>query len=125
MDSRKANGSTTMHISSNGLSISDSEGSRSLDSEEKQQSAGKKKRHPVTKCLFENVLTLATLLGVILGIALGIGLRNARTWTKREAMYVGYPGDIFLNMLKCLILPLIVSSLVAAVGSLDSKLAGM
>ena len=39
-------------------------------------------------------------------------------------MYVSYVGKLFLRMLKALILPLIVPSLVAAVGSLDMSLSG-
>ena len=34
-------------------------------------------------------------------------------------MYVRYGGELFLRMLKCLILPLIISSLIAAIGGLD------
>ncbi|KFM71437.1 Excitatory amino acid transporter 1, partial [Stegodyphus mimosarum] len=75
-------------------------------------------------CLGENLLTVATLIGVLAGIGLGFGLKSAREWSKREVMYVSFPGELFLNMLKCLILPLIISSLVQAVGSLDTKLTG-
>ena len=39
-------------------------------------------------------------------------------------MYVSYVGKLFLRMLKALILPLIVPSLIAAVGSLDMSLSG-
>ena len=39
-------------------------------------------------------------------------------------MYVSYIGEIFLRMLKALILPLIVPSLITAVGSLDLSLSG-
>ena len=39
-------------------------------------------------------------------------------------MYVAYVGNLFLRMLKALILPLIIPSLVAAVGSLDMSLSG-
>ena len=45
-------------------------------------------------------------------------------WTEREVMYVSYVGKLFLRMLKALILPLIVPSLVAAVGSLDMSISG-
>ena len=45
-------------------------------------------------------------------------------WTEREVMYVSYVGEIFLRMLKALILPLIVPSLITAVGSLDLSLSG-
>ena len=39
-------------------------------------------------------------------------------------MYVAYVGKLFLRMLKALILPLIIPSLVAAVGSLDMSISG-
>jgi Na+/H+-dicarboxylate symporter len=39
-------------------------------------------------------------------------------------MYVSYIGDLFLRMLKSLILPLIVASLISAIGSLDLSLSG-
>ena len=39
-------------------------------------------------------------------------------------MYVSYVGKLFLRMLKALILPLIVPSLIAAVGALDMSLSG-
>ena len=45
-------------------------------------------------------------------------------WTDREVMYIAYIGNLFLRMLKALILPLIIPSLVAAVGSLDMSLSG-
>ena len=45
-------------------------------------------------------------------------------WTEREVMYVSYVGKLFLRMLKALILPLIVPSLIAAVGSLDMSISG-
>ena len=42
-----------------------------------------------------------------------------------KVMYVSYIGEIFLRMLKALILPLIVPSLITAVGSLDMSLSGI
>ena len=53
------------------------------------------------------------------GIGLGIGLRSSREepWTKREAeLYVGFLGNLFLNMLKCIIIPLVIPSLITAIG---------
>ena len=45
-------------------------------------------------------------------------------WTDREIMYIGYVGKLFLRMLKALILPLIIPSLIAAIGQLDMSLSG-
>lgn len=76
-----------------------------------------------SKVLRENLLAILTVGGVGAGVALGFGLRARETpWSSREVMYVKYIGELFLRMLKALILPLIVSSLVAAVGSLDLSL---
>lgn len=69
-----------------------------------------------------------TIGGVIVGIVLGIGLREVpaegEKWSPRDVSYINFIGDIFLRMLKALILPLIVTSLIAAVGSLDLSLSG-
>lgn len=73
--------------------------------------------------LRENLLAILTVAGVLAGGALGFGLRSRETpWKPREVLYVKYIGELFLRMLKALILPLIVSSLVAAIGSLDLTL---
>ncbi|XP_053675417.1 excitatory amino acid transporter 3 [Anopheles nili] len=67
-----------------------------------------------------NLLTFLTVVGVFGGTALGLLLKNSEEpWTQREVMYIQYPGDLFLRMLKCLIVPLLVSSITSAIGSLD------
>jgi len=91
---------------------------------------GKKFRPPTAesawKCLRTNLLTLLTVAGVVSGVILGFILRGSREekWTQREQVYVKFAGDIFLRMLKALILPLIVSSLISAIGSLDLSISG-
>lgn len=84
------------------------------------------RRNKVVSCLRTNLLTILTIGGVIAGGALGFILRAVREegWTDREVMYIEFLGDLFLRMLKCLILPLIVSSLVSAIASLDLSLSG-
>ncbi|CAG0898858.1 unnamed protein product [Darwinula stevensoni] len=79
------------------------------------------KANRLVSCLKGNALTLATVSGVLSGIALGFILRASReeSWTPREIMYVSYVGEIFLRSLRCLILPLIVSSIISAVGGLE------
>lgn len=85
-----------------------------------------RKQNKVVGCLKTNLLTILTIGGVIAGGALGFILRAARDegWSDREVMYIEFLGDIFLRMLKCLILPLIVASLVSAIASLDLSLSG-
>jgi len=71
-----------------------------------------------------NLLTLLTVTSVAVGLGLGIGLWyvNAGKWIPRDAMYLKLPGDLFLRALSALVLPLVFSSLVAAIGSLDLNL---
>lgn len=80
----------------------------------------------IKSCLKTNVLTILTVCGVILGGLLGFLLRqfSDEKWTEREIMYINFFGDLFLRMLKSLILPLIVSSLISAIARLDVSLSG-
>jgi len=79
----------------------------------------------IVSCIRSGGLTLATMSGVIGGVVFGLVLRSCKEkWSDREVMYVSYVGEIFLRMLKALILPLIVPSLITAVGSLDMSLSG-
>ncbi|CAK9808353.1 Excitatory amino acid transporter 3 [Anthophora plagiata] len=77
-------------------------------------------------CMSENMLTMLTIIAVVVGVIVGFILRNSKDepWTKREIMYIQFPGDIFLRMLKALILPLIVASIISAIGGLDLSLSG-
>lgn len=78
--------------------------------------------------LKEHLLTILTISAVILGVVVGIICRavalekEGDEFKRRTVMYVGFIGDIFLRILKSLIIPLIVSSLISAVGSLDISL---
>lgn len=76
-------------------------------------------------CMGENLLTVLTVVGVVCGTITGLIIKNnTDSWTQREIMYVSYPGELFLSMLKCLIVPLLVSSIVSAIGSLDLSMSG-
>jgi Na+/H+-dicarboxylate symporter len=82
----------------------------------------------VNKHVKEHLLTILTISAVVLGVICGVIARsvgleeNEQKFPPRTVMYVNFIGDVFLRILKGLILPLIVSSLVAAVGSLDISL---
>ena len=70
-----------------------------------------------------NLLLVATFLSVLVGIVLGLSIHQAdpgRAWVA----VLSLPGELFLRMLKMLILPLIIFSLMAGLGSLDTKVAG-
>uniref|UniRef100_A0A336L7L8 Amino acid transporter n=1 Tax=Culicoides sonorensis TaxID=179676 RepID=A0A336L7L8_CULSO len=85
----------------------------------------KMKKIKVSPVLRENLLTICTVVAVILGIVVGLAIRfTTEKWNEREIAYMYFIGDIFLRMLKALILPLIISSLISAVGNLDLSLSG-
>ncbi|KAH9419044.1 excitatory amino acid transporter 3-like [Dermatophagoides pteronyssinus] len=74
----------------------------------------------------DNLLPLCTCAGVLAAILVGIIVRasSQNRWNDRQLMYLEFPGELFLRALKCLTIPLIVSSLVSALGSLDAKISG-
>lgn len=72
------------------------------------------------KIIKNNLLTILTVLAVVGGTIVGCIIRlYSQNWSKREIMYLQFLGDIFLRMLKSLIIPLLVASVVSAIGSLD------
>ena len=59
-----------------------------------------------------NLLLVLTVLGVLLGVLLG-GLGRMAAPSEDVIMLISFPGEVLMRMLKMLILPLIVSSMVA------------
>ncbi|XP_063241064.1 excitatory amino acid transporter-like [Bacillus rossius redtenbacheri] len=70
-----------------------------------------------------NMLLVLTVAAVLAGIAVGFLLRLARP-SHGAIMIVSFPGEVFMRALKMLILPLIVSSLVAGMAQLDARCSG-
>lgn len=73
--------------------------------------------------LSRNALIISVLIGVAVGFALGFGLRpvapssDALTW-------IGLPGEIYMRLLKLLILPLIVASIITGTASMNPRTNG-
>jgi Na+/H+-dicarboxylate symporter len=66
------------------------------------------------KWLRQNLLLVLTMLGVFLGFFVGFIVRLYRP-SEETIMFISFPGDMLMRMLKMLILPLIVSSLIAGI----------
>ncbi|VDP82800.1 unnamed protein product [Echinostoma caproni] len=56
------------------------------------------------------LMILAVILGVLIGALVKYLVPNV---SSRTATLVGYPGELLMNMLKMLIIPLIVSTLIS------------
>lgn len=68
-------------------------------------------------------LLVATAAGVAIGIALGIGMRSAQL-SRVGIAYFSFPGELLLRMLKMMILPLVICSLITGVSALDQSVSG-
>ncbi|XP_016332420.1 excitatory amino acid transporter 2-like isoform X3 [Sinocyclocheilus anshuiensis] len=71
-----------------------------------------------------NLLLALTLLGVIAGTVLGMMLRYVPDLDANTLKLVSFTGDILMRMLKMLILPLIISSLITGLAGLDARSSG-
>ncbi|CAH8581028.1 unnamed protein product [Dicrocoelium dendriticum] len=72
----------------------------------------------------DNLFVVLTVLAVILGSSLGLLIKVFVDPSPRTVYLVSFPGELLMNMLKMLIIPLIVSSLVAGLAGLDPKSSG-
>nr|XP_045609851.1 excitatory amino acid transporter-like isoform X1 [Procambarus clarkii] len=71
----------------------------------------------------DNLLLVMTILGVVLGVVAG-SLARSLHYTPDVIMLVSFPGEIMMRMLKMLILPLIISSIITGVAQLDAAASG-
>lgn len=65
-----------------------------------------------------NLLLVLTILGVVLGGVLGFAARAGQPSTD-IIMFISFPGDVLMRMLKMLILPLIISSMITGQRGVD------
>ena len=59
----------------------------------------------------DNLLLVITFSGVSLGVIIGILLKPMEL-DPVTVSYIGYPGELFMRLLKLMILPLIIASLI-------------
>lgn len=77
--------------------------------------------------LRSELLLFLILIGVVFGFIVGVFINkpvgDIKDPERRAStlMLIGFPGELFMNMLKMLILPLIIASLVCALAALDAK----
>lgn len=81
----------------------------------------------VGTCLRNDLLLVFIVTGVFLGFLIGALVNDPvqdSSNPKEIIMYISFPGEILMRLLKMVILPLIVSSLIVALAVLDAKAAG-
>lgn len=77
----------------------------------------------VKRIVMANLLVILTVAGVIIGVFIGLGVRNVEL-TRTQIIYVGFPGELLIRLLKMIIIPLVVCSLVSGAASIDPKALG-
>ncbi|KAL4666575.1 hypothetical protein H8959_005264 [Pygathrix nigripes] len=79
-------------------------------------------RDRVRRCLRANLLVLLTVVAVVVGVALGLGISGAggalALGPERLSAFL-FPGELLLRLLRMIILPLVVCSLIGGAASLD------
>ena len=81
----------------------------------------------VLKVFYDNLIASLTVVAVVFAMIIGVCIRNywnEPKWTQRQLTYLEFPGELFLRSLMWLIIPLIVSSMISALGSLEGSFAG-
>ena len=84
------------------------------------------KAKKLCNCLKTNALLIAILVAIFAGLLVGglIGGLIKVEPNSLAVLLVSLPGEIFLNMLKMLIIPIIMFSLISGIGSIDMKTSG-
>uniref|UniRef100_A0A669CRS3 Amino acid transporter n=1 Tax=Oreochromis niloticus TaxID=8128 RepID=A0A669CRS3_ORENI len=88
-----------------------------------EKSSQKSLREKLMEFLRKNLLVILTVSGVLVGVGLGMMVRSMNL-TKAQMTYFAFPGEMLLRMLKMIILPLVVCSLVSGAASLDTRSLG-
>ncbi|XP_076114769.1 excitatory amino acid transporter 1-like isoform X1 [Mytilus galloprovincialis] len=77
-------------------------------------------------CLYfikTNLLVILTLIGVVIGFAIGISVRELHP-SADALMWIGILGELYLNVIKMMIVPLVASSIISGTASLDPRFNG-
>ncbi|XP_041730421.1 neutral amino acid transporter B(0) [Coregonus clupeaformis] len=77
----------------------------------------------IKRLVMANLLVILTVAGVIIGVFIGLGVRHMEL-SRTQILYVGFPGELLIRLLKMIIIPLVVCSLVSGAASIDPKALG-
>ncbi|XP_063399933.1 excitatory amino acid transporter 3-like [Mytilus trossulus] len=70
--------------------------------------------------MVSNLLVILTFIGAVIGFGIGIGVRHFSP-SESALMWIGILGEMYLNLLKMMIVPLVACSVISGTASLDPK----
>ncbi|KAH9518859.1 Excitatory amino acid transporter 2 [Bulinus truncatus] len=73
--------------------------------------------------VLNNLLVILTILGVIIGVIVGISVRQFNP-SQDIVIWIGLAGEVYMRVLKMMILPLIICSVISGTATLDPKCNG-
>ncbi|XP_051775650.1 neutral amino acid transporter A [Erpetoichthys calabaricus] len=88
-----------------------------------EKDSGRPTRNKLVGFLRRNKLVILTVSGVLVGVGIGLAVRRMEL-SRAHMIYFAFPGEMLLRMLKMIILPLVVCSLVSGAASLDTRSLG-
>ncbi|KAL4225110.1 Neutral amino acid transporter A [Mactra antiquata] len=69
----------------------------------------------------QNMLVTLTLIGVAVGFIVGLSVKNP---TASAIMWIGMPGELYIRMLKMMILPLVICGVISGTAKMDPRTNG-
>ncbi|CAH1403487.1 unnamed protein product [Nezara viridula] len=75
-------------------------------------------RNSCHRWIHDNLFLLCTLFGVIAGVLIGIAVRPLEP-SQDVIMLISYPGELFMRVLKLMILPFVISCLIMGTATLN------
>ncbi|XP_017266377.1 excitatory amino acid transporter 1-like [Kryptolebias marmoratus] len=82
-----------------------------------------KKKWNIWTFIKKNAFVILTMTAMAVGIGLGFALRQVNM-SPREIMYVTFPGELLMRILKMMVLPLVISSLITGMSNVGIKTYG-
>ncbi|KAK3740460.1 hypothetical protein RRG08_000447 [Elysia crispata] len=106
-------------ISSEQIDILMENGHAKIDNEPKRYNSGNRFR----RFVMDNLFLLCNIVGIIVGFLVGLLVRTVDLG-QDGILWLGLPGELYMRILKCIIIPLIVCSVIDGTSSTDPRTNG-
>lgn len=74
----------------------------------------------VGRILKQHALIISTVIGALAGTGFGFGIRETHP-SEAALVWIGLPGELYMRMLKMMVVPLVIASVISGTTFLDPK----